>query len=54
MVAASLGWSLDKTGERQIEPIIGEANIEFPYVKIEKGEVCGYNQKAYGLMGARK
>ncbi|MFH1933280.1 MAG: NADP-binding protein [Pseudomonadota bacterium] len=54
MVAASLGWSLDKTGERQIEPIIAEVDIEFPYGKIEKGAVCGYNQKAYGLMAGEE
>jgi 4-hydroxy-tetrahydrodipicolinate reductase len=54
MIGASLGWDLDDTVEMPIEPIITEGGIELPYAKIERGTVCGYNQKAYALMGGKK
>jgi hypothetical protein len=54
MIGASLGWNLDETVEMPIEPIIAEAAVELPYLKIARGTVCGYNQKAYALMGGEK
>jgi 4-hydroxy-tetrahydrodipicolinate reductase len=54
MIGASLGWDLDDTVEMPIEPIITESGIELPYAKIERGTVCGYNQKAYALMEGKK
>jgi len=54
MIGASLGWNLDETVEMPIEPIIAQVAVELPYVKIKSGTVCGYNQKAYALMGGEK
>jgi 4-hydroxy-tetrahydrodipicolinate reductase len=54
MIAAGLGWNLDETVEMPIEPIITEVTIKLPYAKIEKGTVCGYNQKQYALMREEK
>jgi len=55
MIAASLGWNLDETIDEQIEPIIAKVDIDLPnYKKIEKGTICGYNQKQYALMGGEK
>lgn len=54
MIGASLGWDLDETVEMPIEPIIAEVSIELPYVRIERGTICEYNQKAYALMARGK
>lgn len=55
MISASLGWNLDETVETPIEPIIAEVAIEIPpFIKIEKGAVCGYRQETYALMGGEK
>jgi len=54
MIGDSLGWDLDETTEMPIEPILAGVAIDLPHRKIEKGTVCGYNQKAYALMGGEK
>ena len=54
MIGDSLGWDLDETTEMPIEPIIAGVTIDLPNRKIEKGTICGYNQKAYALMGGEK
>jgi 4-hydroxy-tetrahydrodipicolinate reductase len=54
MIGAALGWNLDDTVAMPIEPIIAEVALELPYARIEKGTVCGYNQKQYALMEGEK
>lgn len=54
MIGASLGWNLDEIVEMPIEPIIAQVDVGLPFVRIEKGTICGYNQKAYAIMAGEQ
>jgi hypothetical protein len=53
MVAAGLGWSLDKVQDL-IEPVIAEHSVSSEYFAVETGQVVGVRQTARGLVGGRE
>jgi 4-hydroxy-tetrahydrodipicolinate reductase len=50
MVAASLGWSLDKT-EDTVEPVVAEADIQGDGWTVARGMAAGVNQTGRGWLG---
>ncbi|MCH7939688.1 MAG: dihydrodipicolinate reductase [Candidatus Marinimicrobia bacterium] len=52
LLAAGLGWRLDKTAE-SIEPVIADRALKTDYLAIEPGQVAGVYQVGTGTMGDR-
>jgi hypothetical protein len=48
MIAAALGWKLDRT-EDVLEPIVAECRVETPAMTIESGECLGVSQTGRGM-----
>ena len=53
MIAAKLGWKLDRT-EDIIEPIIAEETVETPATTVEAGKGLGVSQLGRGIMGDKQ
>lgn len=51
LIAAALGWKLDKIEVDPAEPIVSERRFETPYVTVEPGRVAGLKQAARGIVG---
>jgi 4-hydroxy-tetrahydrodipicolinate reductase len=49
MIAAGLGWKLDKI-EEKIEPKLADRPVASKYLKVEAGQVAGVNQTASGII----
>jgi hypothetical protein len=53
MIASTLGWKLDRF-EETVEPVIAEADIESPFLKVAKGSIAGVKQVGRGVVGSRE
>ena len=53
MLAAGLGWSLDKIDE-MIEPVLATRELESEHLKVRAGYVAGVHQVARGVIGGRE
>lgn len=51
MIAAGVGWKLEKVDVGRVEPVIAEYTVE-GYVKIPPGRVTGVKQSAAGVVSA--
>lgn len=54
MIAAALGWKLDRIEELDPEPVIAERDMETSYTKIPKGYVTGLKSVAKGYMKGKE
>ena len=50
MIAASLGWKLDKITTEPIEAVVVKRPVESPEIKVAAGRVAGLRQRAHGVM----
>jgi len=50
MIAAALGWQLDKIQIDPVEPVIAKTPVQSDAIKVKKGEVAGLKQAAHGIM----
>lgn len=53
MIAAALGWKLEKINEFPPEPVIAERRIVTPYTTVEAGNVAGLKSIAHGIKGEK-
>jgi len=53
MIAAGLGWKLDKLTET-IEPIVAKKNIKSQYLTVKAGQASGIRQVGRGFQGNRE
>jgi len=54
MIAAALGWKLDRIEEFDPEPVIADRDLETPYTKVPKGHVAGLKSIAKGYMNEKE
>jgi 4-hydroxy-tetrahydrodipicolinate reductase len=50
MIAAALGWELDKVEIDPVEPMIAKTNVASQAIKVKRGNVAGLRQQARGIM----
>ena len=53
MIASALGWKLDRV-EETVEPVIAEADVQNPFLKVAKGKVAGVKQVGRGIVRSRE
>jgi len=53
MIAAALGWRLQKIEVGPVEPVIAERPVESEAIKVKPGQAAGLRQSAYGIMGGK-
>lgn len=51
LIAAALGWRLDRIEVDPVEPVISDKRVETQYVVVEPGKVAGLKQSARGIVG---
>jgi len=54
MIAAALGWNLDKVEVELVEPVVATKHVESEVIKVEPGRVAGLRQRAHGVMDGKK
>jgi len=54
MIAAALGWKLDKIDVEPVKPVVATKRVESQAVKVEAGRVAGLRQQAHGIMDGEK
>ncbi|HIE22672.1 MAG TPA: hypothetical protein EYP68_00380 [Candidatus Korarchaeota archaeon] len=54
MIAAALGWKLDKIEELDPEPVLADKDLETPYTKVPRGYVAGLKSIAKGYMNGKE
>jgi len=50
MIAASLGWKLDRIASDPVEPVVAERPVGSAEIKVAAGGVAGIRQRACGVM----
>jgi 4-hydroxy-tetrahydrodipicolinate reductase len=50
MIAAALGWELDKVEVDPVEPMMAKTNVASQAIKVKRGNVAGLRQQARGIM----
>lgn len=50
MIAAALGWRLDKIVVEPVEPVVAERPVRSKDINVEAGRVAGLKQKAKGII----
>ncbi len=53
LIAAALGWDLDKIVVEPVEPVIAEKPVKTDYVDVKPGQAAGLKQIARGIMGGK-
>jgi hypothetical protein len=54
MIAAALGWKLDKIVVEDVEPVIAKKTVHSRDIEVEVGAVAGLRQKAKGMIRNRE
>ena len=50
MIAAAIGWDLDKIAVDTVEPVVAHRQVESEAIKVKKGQVAGLRQTARGIV----
>lgn len=54
MVAAALGWQLDRIQVGQVEPVVAGEEVSSEAIAVKKGQVAGLRQTARGIMNRKE
>jgi 2,4-diaminopentanoate dehydrogenase len=54
LVSNALGWKLDDIVVEQVEPVLSQELIVTPHVEVDKGNVAGVKQVAFGVRNGKK
>ena len=53
-IAYSLNWKFDKIEIGEVKPMIAEKEVNSDFIKVNKGDVTGLEQSAYGIINNEK